>query len=48
MLLDNGILFMNTKEFFGKLANRYLLLNLLAMVAVIVLLCFGVKYGLEL
>ena len=38
---------MNTKEFFGKLANRYLLLNLLAMVAVIVLLCFGVKYGLE-
>ena len=37
---------MNTKEFFGKLASRYLLLNLLAMAAVIVLLCIGVKYGL--
>ena len=38
---------MNTKEFFGKLASRYLLLNLLAMVVVIILLCVGVKYGLE-
>ena len=38
---------MNTKEFFGKLANGYVWWNLLAMAVVVVLLCFGVKYGLE-
>lgn len=38
---------MNTKEIFGKIASRYVLLHLLAMALVIVLLCFGVKYGLE-
>lgn len=39
---------MNAKDFFGKLMSRYLLLNLLAMVVVVGLLCVGVKYGLEL
>ena len=39
---------MNAKEFFGKLGGHYVLLNLLAMAVVIVALCFGVKYGLEL
>ena len=39
---------MNAKEFFGKLGGHYVLLNLLAMAVVIVVLCFGVKYGLEL
>ena len=39
---------MNAKEFFGKLTSRYLLLNLLAMAVVIILLCVGVKYGLDL
>lgn len=39
---------MNAKDFFGKLFSRYLLLNLLAMVLVLVLLCVGVKFGLEL
>jgi beta-lactam-binding protein with PASTA domain len=39
--------FMNTKEFFGKLANGYVWWNLLAMAVVVVLLCFGVKYGLD-
>lgn len=38
---------MNTKEFFGKFFNGYLLLNLLAMAVVVVLLALGVKYGLE-
>lgn len=38
---------MKTKEFFGKFFNGYLLGNLLAMAVVIVLLCLGVKYGLE-
>lgn len=38
---------MKTKEFFGKFMSGYLLGNLLAMVVVIVLLCFGVKYGLD-
>ncbi|MBP5799189.1 MAG: PASTA domain-containing protein [Prevotella sp.] len=38
---------MKTKEFFGKFLSGYLLGNLLAMVVVIVLLCFGVKYGLD-
>lgn len=38
---------MNVKDFFGKLFSRYLLLNLLAMALVLLLLCIGVKYGLE-
>ena len=38
---------MKTKEFFGKFVSAYLLGNLLAMALVIVLLCLGVKYGLE-
>ena len=38
---------MNVKEFFGKFVSRYLLLHLAAMVAVIVVLCLGVKFGLE-
>lgn len=40
-------LFMNAKEFFGKLASRYLLIHLIAMVVVVILLCFGIKYGLD-
>ena len=39
---------MKTKEFFGKFLSPYLLGNLLAMALVIVLLCLGVKYGLDL
>jgi beta-lactam-binding protein with PASTA domain len=39
---------MKTKEFFGKFLSTYLWGNLLAMVLVVVALCFGVKYGLEL
>ncbi|MBR1933877.1 MAG: PASTA domain-containing protein [Prevotella sp.] len=38
---------MKVKEFLGKLVGRYLLLNLLAMVLVVVLLCVGVKWGLN-
>ena len=38
---------MKTKDFFGKFFSGYLWGNLLAMVLVIVALCFGVKYGLE-
>ena len=38
---------MNVKDFFGKLLSRYVLLNLLAMALVVVLLCVGVKYGLD-
>ena len=38
---------MDTKKFFGKLASGYVWGNLLAMAVVVVLLCFGVKYGLE-
>jgi len=38
---------MKAKEFFGKLASPFLWGNLLAMLIVIVLLSFGVKYGLE-
>lgn len=38
---------MRTKEFFGKFWSAYLWGNLLAMVLVIIGLCFGVKYGLE-
>ena len=39
---------MNAKEFFKKVCSRFLLLNLLAMVIVVVLLCLGVGYGLDL
>ena len=39
---------MKTKEFFGKFLSAYLWGNLLAMALVVVALCFGVKYGLEL
>ena len=38
---------MKTKEFLGKFISLYLWGNLLAMVLVVVILCFGVKYGLE-
>ena len=38
---------MKTKEFFGKFVSAFLLGNLLAMAVVVVLLCFGVKYGLD-
>ena len=38
---------MNAKVFFKKVCNRFLLLNLLAMVVVVVLLCLGVGYGLD-
>ena len=39
---------MNAKEIWSKIASHYVLLNLLAMVVVVVLLCFGVKFGLAL
>ena len=32
----------------GKIASHYILLHLFAMAVVIVLLCVGVKYGLDL
>ncbi len=38
---------MTIKQFFGKLLGGYLWGNLLAMLLVVVALCFGVKYGLE-
>ena len=38
---------MKIKEFFGKFCSLYLWWNLLAMGLVIVGLCFGLKYGLE-
>lgn len=38
---------MKAKEFFGKMTSRYLWGNILAMSLVVVALCFGVKYGLE-
>jgi beta-lactam-binding protein with PASTA domain len=38
---------MKIKEFFGKFVNAYLWGNLLAMALVVAVLCFGVKYGLE-
>ena len=38
---------MKAKEFFGKFVSAYLLGHLAAMAVVIVLLCVGVKYGLE-
>jgi len=38
---------MTIKQFFGKFLSGYLWGNLLAMVLVVVALCFGVKYGLD-
>lgn len=38
---------MKAKDFFGKLLTPYVWINLLAMALVVVGLCFGVKYGLE-
>ena len=38
---------MKSKEFFGKFLSRYLWGNLIAMGIVVVLLCIGVKYGLD-
>lgn len=38
---------MRTKDFFKKIVSPFLLGNLLAMVIVIILLCMGLKYGLE-
>ena len=38
---------MKAKEFFGKFRSTFLWVNLLAMLLVIVLLAFGVKYGLD-
>lgn len=38
---------MKSKEFFGKFASLYLWGNILAMAIVVVLVCVGVKYGLD-
>lgn len=38
---------MNVKDFFGKLFSRYLVGHLIAMAVVIILLCVGVKFGLD-
>ena len=38
---------MESKEFFGKFKSKYLWGNLLAMALTVVLLCVGVKYGLD-
>lgn len=38
---------MKTKVFFGKFLSAYLWGNILAMMLVVVLLCLGVKYGLN-
>lgn len=38
---------MKAREFFGKLTSRYLWGNIAAMAMVVLALCFGVKYGLE-
>lgn len=38
---------MNAKDFFGTFASKYLWKNILAMLVVIVILCFGVKFGLD-
>lgn len=39
---------MKAKEFFGKFASKFLWGNLLAMLLVVIALCFGVDYGLKL
>ena len=38
---------MDSKEFFGKFLSKYLWVNLLAMALTVVLLCVGVKVGLD-
>lgn len=38
---------MESKEFFGKFLSKYLWGNLLAMALTVVLICVGVKYGLD-
>lgn len=38
---------MKVRQFFGKIFSGYVVGNLLAMAVVVVLLCIGVKYGLE-
>ena len=38
---------MRTKDFFGKFFSKFLVCNLLAMLIVVILAMFGVKYGLE-
>lgn len=38
---------MKSKDFFGKFLSRIIWGNILAMIIVVVLLCMGVKYGLE-
>jgi beta-lactam-binding protein with PASTA domain len=38
---------MSTKDFFDKLFSRFVIYNLLAMAVVVVLLCVGVKIGLD-
>ncbi len=38
---------MESKEFFGKFKSKYLWSNLLAMAITVVLLCVGVKFGLD-
>lgn len=38
---------MQPSEFFAKLTSRYLWLHLLAMALVVVVLCLGVKFGLD-
>ena len=38
---------MESKEFFGKFKSKYLWGNLMAMALTVVLLCVGVKYGLD-
>lgn len=38
---------MKSKDFFGKIFSLYLVGNLVAMVIVVVLICLGVKYGLD-
>jgi len=38
---------MKSKDFFGKIFSPYLVGNLVAMAIVVVLICLGVKYGLD-
>ena len=38
---------MKAKEFFGKLTSKFLWGNIIAMIIVVIALCFGVKYGLD-
>ena len=48
LLRSKTVRLMKVKEFFGKLFGLYLWGNLLAMLLVLALLAFGVKWGLEL